>query len=179
MDTRQGRSRPGDRRRRPLGAVRSDGRPALIAVDTNILLYAHRDAFTQHEAALVALRELAEGPVAWALPVFVIGEFLRVTTHPRVLDPPSSPQDAVDVISALMESPSIRVISPGERYWRLLRETMTAAGVRGNLVMDAQIASVCLEHGATTILTEDRDFRRFDGIAIRRLPTLGVRPPTT
>ena len=123
----------------------------------------------QHEAALTRLRELAEGRVAWALPVFVISEFLRVVTHPRVLVPPSQPSDALAAIGSLLESPSIRVISPAERYWQLLSETILESGSRGNLVMGAQIVAVCREHGVGTILTEDRDFARFAGMSVQRL----------
>ncbi|MBI2237766.1 MAG: PIN domain-containing protein [Actinobacteria bacterium] len=150
-------------------AVRPDGGPTLIAVDTNILVYAHREEFPEHGVALSALRDLAEGPAAWALPVFVIGEFLRVVTHPRILDPPSRETDAALAIDGLLESRSLRVLSPGERYWALLRDAVIEAGARGNLVLDAEIVAVCREHGATTILTEDRDFRRFSGISVRRL----------
>lgn len=92
-----------------------------------------------------------------------------MATHPRVLDPPSSPSDVLDAIESLLESGSVRVISPGDRYWQLLRETVLEAGARGNLIMDAQIVAVCREHGVGTILTEDRDFLRFRGIAVRRL----------
>jgi toxin-antitoxin system PIN domain toxin len=115
------------------------------------------------------LRTLAEGSAPWGLPVFVIGEFLRVATHPRVLHPPSSLEEASAAIDALLASPSLRILSPGERYWTLLRETLLEAGSRGNLVFDAQIVAVCREHGAGTLLTEDRDFRRFTGIRIARL----------
>lgn len=116
------------------------------------------------------MRDLAEGAAAWGLPVFVIGEFLRVATHPRVLVPPSSDAEALGAIEALLESPTVRILSPGSRYWTLLSQLITASSARGNLVMDAQVAAVCLEHGATAILTEDRDFRRFDGVTARRLP---------
>jgi uncharacterized protein len=115
------------------------------------------------------LKDLAEGATAWALPVFVISEFLRVATHPRVLDPPSSPSDALKAIGSLLESGSVRVISPGDRYWQLLRESVFESGARGNLIMDAQIVAVCREHGAGTIVTEDRDFRRFTGILVQTL----------
>jgi toxin-antitoxin system PIN domain toxin len=115
------------------------------------------------------VRELAEGAAAWALPVFVIGEFLRVATHPRVFHPPSSLEEASRAIEALLASPSVRVLSPGDRYWPLLRETVLEAETRGNLVFDAQIVTVCREHGVDTLLTEDRDFRRFPGIRVARL----------
>lgn len=138
-------------------------------MDTNILVYAHREEFSQHRAARAALKKLAEGPSAWALPVFVLGEFLRVVTHSRILDPPSSEGAAIEAVEALLGSPSARVLSPGARFWTVLRDLVTEAGARGNLVADAQIAAVCLEHGVREILTEDRDFRRFPGIATRRL----------
>ena len=93
-----------------------------------------------------------------------------------MLVPPSSDAEALGAIEALLESPSVRLLSPGNRYWTLLSQLITDSSARGNLVMDAQIAAVCLEHGATTILTEDRDFRRFDGITVRRLGDASVSP---
>jgi uncharacterized protein len=173
MDAREGAPTARHRHRGSVGAVRQDGGTTLIAVDTNILLYAHREEFPLHEAALSAVTQLAEGPAAWALPIFVVGEFLRVATHPRVLDPPSPERDAVDAIAGLLASPSVRVLSPGDRYWALLREAMLDAPARGNLVFDAQIVAVCREYGVNTILTEDRDFRRFSGVAVRRLGNAG------
>jgi toxin-antitoxin system PIN domain toxin len=134
-----------------------------------VLLYAHRAESARHEAAEARLRELAEGAAAWALPVFVIGEFLRVATHPRVFHPPSTLEEATAATEALIASPSLRILSPGDRYWPLLRETLLEAGSRGNLVFDAQIVAVCREFGAGTLLTEDRDVRRFSGIRIATL----------
>lgn len=134
-----------------------------------MLLYAHRSELQLHDVALTRLRGLAEGAAAWGLPVFVIGEFLRVATHPAVFDPPSTAQEATAALDALLASPSLHILAPGDRYWPLLRETMLEAGARGNLVFDAQIVAVCREHGAGTLLTEDRDFRRFSGISIARL----------
>jgi uncharacterized protein len=105
----------------------------------------------------------------WGLPVFVITEFLRVATHPRALQPPSTLTQAMDAIDRLLASPTARLLSPGDRYWRLLRETLIDSGARGNIVFDAQIVAVCREHGVDTILTQDRDFRRFSNISIQRL----------
>jgi toxin-antitoxin system PIN domain toxin len=141
----------------------------MIAVDTNVLVYAHRQEFPQHDAAVTALRDLAEGPAVWGLPVFVLAEFLRVTTHRQVLEPPGDERESVAALDRLLESPSVRVLSPGERYWDLLSAAVTGGGVRGNLVHDAAIAAVCREWGATEVLTEDREFSRFPGITVRRL----------
>ena len=141
----------------------------MIAVDTNVLVFADRAELPLHTHALDALRSLAEGQEAWALPVFCIGEFVRVVSHPRVFDPPTPAADAVAAVASLLESPSVRVLSPGPRWLPLLRDLVGGSGVSGNLLFDAQIAAVCLEHGARTLLTEDRDFSRFPGLTTRHL----------
>jgi len=141
----------------------------MIAVDTNVLIFADREESPLHEVALRILRRLAEGHEAWAVPLFCVGEFLRVVTHDRVFDPPTPMTDAVSAVDALLGSPSSRLLVPGDRYLPLLRGVIEESGVRGNLVFDAQIAAVCLEHGATTLLTEDRDFTRFPGLNVLTL----------
>ena len=141
----------------------------MIAVDTSVLIYAHRGEDPRHRAAFESLRLLAEGDAAWAVPVFVIGEFIRVVTNPKVASPASSTAQALSMLDGVLGSPSARLLLPGTRYWSTLRELIPVADARGNLVFDAQIAAVCLEHGASTILTEDRDFHRFPGISVRRL----------
>lgn len=143
----------------------------MIAVDTNILVYADREESALHAAALRALRLLAEGDEAWAIPVFCVGEFLRVISHDRLFDPPTPVLDAMDSVESLLASPSARLLVPGDRYLRLLRSMVEESHVHGNLVFDAQIAAVCLEHGATTLLTEDRDFARFRSLKPMTLDT--------
>ncbi len=143
----------------------------MIAVDTNILVYADREESALHAAALRALRLLAEGDEAWAIPVFCVGEFLRVISHDRLFDPPTPVLDAMDSVESLLASPSARLLVPGDRYLRLLRSMVVESHVHGNLVFDAQIAAVCLEHGATTLLTEDRDFARFRSLKPMTLDT--------
>ena len=110
------------------------------------------------------------GDEAWALPVFCLAEFIRVVSHPRVFDPPTPAEDALAAVDALLESPSCRLLVPEGRYWVLLRQAVRDSAASGNLVFDAQIVAVCLEHGARTILTEDRDFSRFPGLTVRGLP---------
>ena len=136
----------------------------MIAVDTNVLLYADREETPQHRAALRALRRLAEGHEAWAIPIQCVGEFLRVVSHDRVFQPPTPIDEALASIESLLASPAARLLMPGNRYLQILRDVIARSGVRGNLVVDAQIAAVCLEHGASTLLTEDRDFTRIQGI---------------
>lgn len=138
----------------------------MIAVDTNILIYAHRQESPEHAAALKWLTCLAEGPLPWAIPVFCLGEFIRVVTHPRIFDPPTRLGTAVAVLSGLLESPSMRVLNPGSGYCTLYYKRLLEADARGNLAFDAQIAAVCSEHGVSALLTADRDFARFANLKL-------------
>jgi toxin-antitoxin system PIN domain toxin len=141
----------------------------MIAVDTNILIYAHRAEFPEHVAARKLLAGLAEGSELWALPVFCLGEFLRVVTHPAILKPPSDLPVAKRSLEALLDSPSVRVLSPGDRFPPLLLQTVADARATGNLVFDAQIVAVCRENGVETIWSNDRDLLRFPGVKARLL----------
>ena len=142
----------------------------MIAVDTNILVYAYNEDARLHPPAVETLRELAGGDAAWAIPVFVIGEFLRIVTNPRgPLTRPSGVVAAMEAVDVLVASPSARVLLPGRRYLPLLRGLMRSADAKGNLVFDAQVGALCLEHGATTILTNDKDFHRFPGLTVKGL----------
>jgi hypothetical protein len=133
------------------------------------LVYAHRRQAEQHTAALAALSEIATGRQAWGIPVFVVGEFVRLVTHPVVFDYPSSPEDAFEALNGLLGSRRARVLMPGPRYWSILQKVVIDSHATGNHMFDAQIAAVCIEHGADTILTEDRDFRRFEGLTVQTL----------
>jgi toxin-antitoxin system PIN domain toxin len=145
----------------------------VIAVDTNILVYAHREDLPQHTRALRRLMQLAEGQALWAVPVFCLGEFVRIVTHPRLFDPPSSLEEATAALDGLLESPSLAVLSPGERYWPLFSQALREGRAAGNLAFDAQIVAVCREHGVQTLLTEDRDFHRFREFPVEHLPQPG------
>jgi toxin-antitoxin system PIN domain toxin len=141
----------------------------VIAVDTNILVYAHRTEAPKHERALQWLTNLAEGNIPWCLPVFCLGEFVRVVTHRSIFEPPSSLQQALEALDGLLASPSIRLLSPASHYFELLSKTLRSAEATGNMAFDAQIAAVCREHGVRTLLTADRDFSRFVGLYVLTL----------
>lgn len=141
----------------------------MIAVDTNILVYAHREELPQHRSARAEITKLAEGSSPWGIPVFCIGEFARVITHPRLFDPPYSAAEACEAMARVLESPSVHVISPGSGYISLFQEAVREADAIGNLVFDAQIVAVCRESGVSRLLTEDRDFARFHGFKTRAL----------
>ena len=141
----------------------------MIAVDTNVLIYAHRVESEWHEAAAERLVTLGEGAERWALPVFCVTEFMRVVTHRRVFNPPSTVAQAADFIEAVAASPSCEVVQPGPEFMTWLLATAREADSRGNLMFDAQIAAVCREHGIDGILTNDSDFERFDALNVQRL----------
>jgi toxin-antitoxin system PIN domain toxin len=141
----------------------------MIAVDTNILVYAHRKEMPQHAAARRRLTELAEGDERWALPVFCLGEFLRIVTHPRIFDPPYTVKEACEALGRVLASPSLTVLMPGERFMTLLLAAAREGETAGNLAFDAQIVALCREAGVSRLLTEDRDFDRFRGVTISRL----------
>lgn len=93
-----------------------------------------------------------------------------MTTHPRVLANPLEPETAIDALDRILESPSLRLLHPGTRFWPVLQDTLRDGGARGNRVFDAQIVAVCLENAVDTVLSEDRGLRRFTGIRLRPLP---------
>ena len=141
----------------------------MIAVDTNVLVHAHREESHKHIPARVRLVDLAQSPARWRIPVFCIGEFLRVITHSRLFDTPHSASEARRAMERLLASPSLTVLCPGVDYRVLLLEAVHEADAIGNLVFDAQIVALCREHGVSRLVTEDRDFDRFGGLETERV----------
>jgi toxin-antitoxin system PIN domain toxin len=132
----------------------------VIAIDTNVLVYAHREEYPLHGAAKAKIVALALGAEPWGVPVFCLGEFVRVVTHRRVLNPPSTLEQALAFLDRLADSESYRMLVPDIEYWADLKAVLMTSHARGNLVFDAQIAALCVRHGAR-LLTADRDFARF------------------
>jgi uncharacterized protein len=133
----------------------------MRAVDTNILVYAHRREALEHKAAVKLLTQLTTGAEPWVLPWPCIYEFLRVVTHPKVFHPPSPAGLAWDAVESLLSSPSLVYISEGDRHASILKELLAESPATGNLMHDAHIAALLIEHGVDEILTADEDFRRF------------------
>ncbi len=138
----------------------------MIAVDTNILVYAHRQDSPFHQRAARLIAEMAESPAQWALPWPCLHEFYSVVTHPRIYDPPSSPAEGSDQIAAWLQSPSVVPVSEGETYWENLSSFISSGKVTGPLIHDARIAALCLSHGIRELWTADRDFSRFPRLSV-------------
>jgi toxin-antitoxin system PIN domain toxin len=139
----------------------------MIAVDTNVLVYAHREDSAWHDAAYTRLLELAEGQTPWAIPWPCIHEFLAVVTHARIYAPPTPLETAVDQVEAWMESPSLVLLSESDTYWEQLRGMIKVARVSGPQIHDARVAALCRQHGVDELWTADRDFGRYLGLKIR------------
>lgn len=139
----------------------------MIALDTNILVYARRAETPFHRQSKRLLADLAEGSRPWALAWPCIYEFLRVVTHPRVFDPPTDLDLALQDLDSLMESPSLVLLGEGPAHDAAMRQALTSAQARGNLVHDAHIAALLVEHGVRELWTADRDFSRFPNIRVR------------
>jgi toxin-antitoxin system PIN domain toxin len=144
----------------------------MIAVDSNVLVYSHREDSPWHEAAYARMLRLAEGRTPWAIPWPCIHEFLAIVTHMRIYAPPTTPEMALDQVEAWIESPSLVLLSETEDYWTQLRELLQVSRVSGPQIHDARIAALCLHHGITELWTADRDFGRFPGLAVRN-PLVG------
>ena len=140
----------------------------MIAVDTNLLVYAHRRESRHHEAASSLLRGLAEGDDTWAIPWPCCYEFLSVVTNPRIWkDNVTSQDQAWRQLTAWTDSPSMRLIGESEDFLRILESFVRRPRVIGGVVHDARIAAICLAHGAEVLLTMDRDFSLFPELKTR------------
>jgi toxin-antitoxin system PIN domain toxin len=133
----------------------------VIAVDTNVLVYADTPPSPFHNAARDLLTRLSEGSAPWAIPWPCIYEFLRVVTHPRASRPPLSLDVALNDVARLQQSPSLRLLSETYRHAEIMDSMLRASRVTSDLVFDARIAALCIEHAVDEILTADRDFSRF------------------
>ncbi|MBM3306065.1 MAG: type II toxin-antitoxin system VapC family toxin [Candidatus Aminicenantes bacterium] len=139
----------------------------MIAVDSNLLVYAHREDCPLHAAALECVTGLAEGRAGWGLPWPCLHEFLAVATHPRIYAPPTPLELAVAQIDAWLESPSLVLIGEDPSYWPRLRTLVLEGKILGPKVHDARVAAICLQHGIDELWTIDRDFSRFPALRVR------------
>lgn len=139
----------------------------MIAVDTNVLVYAHRRDSPWHQEARDHIRQIAEGPGAWAIPWPCIHEFLSIVTHPRIYDPPSTLDQALEQVAAWCDSPVVVLLAEGSEYWEVLRKLLLQSRVAGSRVHDARVAALCMSHGVRELWTADRDFGRFPGLVTR------------
>ena len=143
----------------------------MIGLDTNVLAYAVNAQCREHEPCREVLQGIrgpagASGREGLALPWSVVYEFLRLVTNHRFPEHRLTMDQAWDFVRRLLDAPHVSVLGPGPGHAAVAARMLAAPGVRGNLVHDAHIAAVLIEHGIHRIYTRDQDFRRFPGIEV-------------
>ena len=138
----------------------------MIAVDTNILVYAHRFESPFNQVAFERLTELAKGAAPWAMPLPCLHEFLNVVTHPRIFAPPTSLELAFGQVDIWLESPSLVLLTESPSHWTTLRAILLESVITGPRVHDARIAALCRQHGVREFWSVDRDFSRFPSLRV-------------
>ena len=135
----------------------------MILVDTNLLVYATDADSPHHPRARAWLEELLSSAAPVGFAWLVILGFMRVTTRPGVLRRPYTPEQALDFVDEWLALPSVSLVAPGDHHWPLLRNLLKTTGTAGNLVPDAHLAALAIEHGCA-IYSTDYDFKRFPGV---------------
>lgn len=143
----------------PRAGAAGSGR--VIAVDANLLVLAHREDSRWHDQASARLSELAEGLSPWAIPWPSLHEFLAIVTHPRIWQPPTPVEIALEQVDAWLESPSVVLLAERSGYWELVRPAVETGRAAGAEVLDARVAALCRLHGVRELWTADRDYGRF------------------
>ena len=152
----------------------------LIAVDTNVLIYAHRSDGPNHLAALDALNGLASRGHRWAIPWPCVHEFLAVCTGPAFGNSRTPLGEALQVLETWLSHPTCVTLGESERHFSTLAALCKRAGIQGGTVHDARIAALCIDHGVEELWTCDRDFSRFPDLPVRNpmIPSLHEPPPS-
>ncbi len=138
----------------------------MIAVDTNILVYAHRADSPFHRVADRQIASLAEGPTPWAIPWPCLHEFLAIVTHPRIFAPPTPLAGALDQVDAWLESPTLVLLAESASHWSALRPLIASGQIAGPKIHDARIFALCRRYGVRELWSADRDFSRFSGLTV-------------
>jgi hypothetical protein len=135
----------------------------LILIDANLLLYAYNKSSEAHPRAQAWLEETFAKPQLIRFSWVTILAFLRITTNSRIFPIPLTSVQASDIVSDWFKQPAVAILDPGDRHWSILSDLLQTAQAQGPLVMDAHLAALAIEHGAT-LLTSDQDFSRFKGL---------------
>lgn len=139
----------------------------MILPDVNVLIYAFRPDSKDHERYKAWLEGVVNGAGAFGVAPQVLASMVRICTHRRAFAQPDPLGDVIAFCRALLEQPNVTVILPGERHWHIFESLCESAKARGNLVQDAWLAALAMEHGCEWVST-DGDYARFAGLRWRR-----------
>lgn len=135
----------------------------MKVADVNLLIYAIDEESPGHDGARAWLEETLSGAEAVGFEWSVLLGFIRVTTHPAILERPLTVEEALAYVDGWLAQPIASIVHPTERHAAVLRELLEQLGSAGNLVSDAHLAALAIEHGAE-LYSRDNDFARFDGL---------------
>jgi toxin-antitoxin system PIN domain toxin len=139
----------------------------VIIVDANVLVYAADTGSPHHDTAAAWLHGKLAGPETVGFSWNVLLAFLRLVTNPRLFEQPASVEAAISAVDAWLSGPNALLVEPTSRHTDLLKSLLAESGTAGNLVNDAHLAALAIEHDAT-IGSFDADFARFTGVRWER-----------
>jgi uncharacterized protein len=139
----------------------------MIAVDSNLLIYAHKEGSPFHTAAAERVDFLRHQRVAWAIPWPCIHEFIGIVTHPGIYKPASTLAEALGFVEALLASAQLHLLSESPGYYEKLRGIANTARLKGPRIHDARIAALCLHHGVSELWSAYRAFSAFPQLKVR------------
>lgn len=137
----------------------------MILPDINVLVYAHRTDSPHHATAAQLVKNLVRSLAPFALTSFVLSGFLRIITNHRIFVQPSPLSEGISFVESLMALDHCRMVEPEGRHWEIFSTLLKASKATGNIVSDAYVAAIAVEHGCE-LLTNDRDFRKFPELKI-------------
>ena len=139
----------------------------MIAVDTNLLVYSHREDAQFHLAARGLIDTLRHQSAPWAIPWPCVHEFIGIVTHPRIYQPPTPLNKALAALQMWQAGDNLQLLAESPGYFEKLRGLAVAAKLSGPRIHDARIAALCLHHGVRELWTADRDFSMFPQLRTR------------
>ena len=137
------------------------------SVDVNILLYASDRSSPKHAAAIRFLKSRSLDPELFCVAWLTLMSYLRISTHPRIFSNPLSPVEAFGNVESLLSLPRVRVLSEEEGFLNVYGKVTERFPVRGNLVPDAHLTAILMQHDVRTLYTNDADFKKFDFLDVR------------
>lgn len=138
----------------------------MIAIDTNLLVYAHRAAVAEHRAARKAIQAAADDPRGWGIPQWVVAEFWSIVTHPLAPPRPSRPGEAAAFLRSLVRDAEANLWAAGPGFAERLLNVAVELRLQGVRIFDLQIALTAFDNGATEIWTHDRQFISLPGLRV-------------
>ena len=137
------------------------------SVDVNVLLYASDQASPRYDKAIKFLLKRASDPELFCICWSTLMSYLRISTHPSIFSHPLSPEEAMENMESLLNQPRVRVLSEDDGFLTIYRQVSGSFPVRGNLVPDAHLAALLLQHGVRKIYTADSDFKKFEFLEVK------------